>query len=377
MNMKGKVLLISAVIQAAFFCCPALLLADGCGDLVEVSIYGKDNRMEYCAADDILKTLSESVAAIFTSDRLTEGKDGGYTIKKGVTLDKPLLETGDDRPLGPGERYRGQIRGASCAGSLVGDDLLLTAGHCIRDGKINPFEGRPCGELKVVFGYRVERTGLNPSKFRKDEVYSCKEPVKHVLTDGGLDFAVIRLDRKVVGRKPLAINRKQNLREGTGLITMGYPTGIPLKIADGAKVRSVNKKKGFFMADLDAFYGCSGSPVFNSKTLLIEGIAVRGGDDYEPDPADPEQLRATVYPQNGGPGEGCTLAAAVQSYVPVTDSERDMLWLNAKTKDLYGDMVREMQKRKNQPSGKNAGDMRLIEPFYQPVNMPEPEPLEI
>ena len=64
------------------------------------------------------------------------------------------------------------------------------------------------------------------------------------------------------------------------MVVIGYPSGLPTKIADQAQVRT-NKHRNFFVANLDTFGGNSGSPVINKSSGLVEGILVRGESDYK------------------------------------------------------------------------------------------------
>jgi V8-like Glu-specific endopeptidase len=58
------------------------------------------------------------------------------------------------------------------------------------------------------------------------------------------------------------------------IYVIGHPCGLPLKYAPGAYVCDVNET--CFSADLDVYSGNSGSPVFDSKTHEVIGMAVRG-----------------------------------------------------------------------------------------------------
>lgn len=94
----------------------------------------------------------------------------------------------------------------------------------------------------------------------------------------GTDFALIRLDRPVRGRNPVLLNR-DDVSEGTPLLMIGNPDGLPLKVAGNARVRQLFQN--YFVANLDAFHGNSGSPVFNAGTGLLEGLLSRGKErDY-------------------------------------------------------------------------------------------------
>ena len=64
---------------------------------------------------------------------------------------------------------------------------------------------------------------------------------------------------------------------------IGYPWGLPAKVAGGAKVNDT-AAEGYFTANLDAFGGNSGSVVINDRTGKAEGILVRGATDWAWDP---------------------------------------------------------------------------------------------
>jgi hypothetical protein len=73
------------------------------------------------------------------------------------------------------------------------------------------------------------------------------------------------------------------LEPNDSVVVIGYPLGLPVKIADDAIVRSLGK--GFFKANCDTYEGNSGSAVFDDAQLqkghlLVDGILVRGEDDF-------------------------------------------------------------------------------------------------
>jgi V8-like Glu-specific endopeptidase len=65
---------------------------------------------------------------------------------------------------------------------------------------------------------------------------------------------------------------------GSEVLVIGHPTGLPTKLADGAVIRSL--KETYFIANLDTYGGNSGSAVFDANSGLVEGILVRGEQDY-------------------------------------------------------------------------------------------------
>ena len=273
------------------------------------SIYGFDDRQDYYAASAPMKQLSDSVVSLWNANyvRTVDGKATMSTVNFGQAVG-----------LCPGQKFAEQPIGAFCSGTLVGEDVVMTAGHCIVD------EAK-CAATKLVFGYALKKAGDYPTTVPAGDVYGCSSIIKRdldtktgflesIFNGGpGPDFALIRLDRKVTGRKPLAIHKKAKPANGDRLFVIGHPVGLPLKVAGNAKVRDASPKY-FFKADLDTFGGNSGSAVFNASTNLIEGILVRGDVDFIDSPAGCKV--ASVVPQDGGRGEAVTKISVVEKYIP-------------------------------------------------------------
>lgn len=334
--MKLKVL--AMTVLAAALLRQAAPLSAGPLNVIPCSIYGTDDRVDYYQADKIMKKLAESTAALFKdSDIPLDEATGNYKLK--------LLSLKDKYNLKGGQNFGSQPVGAFCSATLVGEDTVLTSGHCF---KPDP-RGAPCERVKFVFGYAVTKEGETPAVFAAGNVYSCKE-VKYsrvqddvsnfacisgdcrakALAGLGADFAIVKLDRKVTGRYPLAVSRKA-IMKGAKVAAVGYPSGLPVKVAGNGKVRSVSTG-GYFVTDLDTFGGNSGGAVFNTLTFKIEGVLSRGGVDYVygsgtpvEDPKNPYLQvpgEANVYPQEGGRGEDVTLSTAFEQLIPATEMEK-------------------------------------------------------
>lgn len=167
------------------------------------------------------------------------------------------------------ERFADQPVLANCTGFLIADDILVTAGHCVD----NVFQ---CRNFSWVFGFKEDT-----NKIKKSDVYKCQEILSQDLDNSRFmtrDYAIIRLDRKVIDREPLPIRTSGRVGLNEELAIIGHPSGLPMKTADSATVKS--SRINFFYSDLDAFQGNSGSPVINRETGLVEGILVEGGEDY-------------------------------------------------------------------------------------------------
>lgn len=153
---------------------------------------------------------------------------------------------------------------------LASSDTFITAAHCI--------ENVSCQNFSVIFDWRIEQEGVYPSDINSANVYRCSS----VVYDGrerGYDFALIKLDREVRGRVPLAVERKE-IGKNSYVFVIGYPSGLPVKITspNTSKIRSVSSTT--YVCDLDTFRGNSGSPVFDETTMKVIGIVIEGESDY-------------------------------------------------------------------------------------------------
>lgn len=229
-------------------------------------IYGDDNRKDlYQVTDPTLKKLSESTVALIAWADLKAVSGNKYQIK--------AIKYGVEYDLCKTEPYFHQNLAAFCSGFLVAPDTLVTAGHCISDEKT-------CADTAFVFGYAYKTATSAPTHAANADVYKCKEIVHSEQVGGGADFAVIKLDRAVTNRPSLKFRMNGEINRGDSLVVIGHPGGLPTKIADGATVRDATPA-GYFVANLDTYGGNSGSAVFNAKTHEVEGLLVRGEQDFE------------------------------------------------------------------------------------------------
>ena len=254
-------------------------------------VYGDDNRVEaskYMTKSGAAfnKNMARPVAAMIEKKYFSRIWSDKYKTYSDKYLEVTGSTLGKEFQLCSAERFREQIAIANCTGFLVGTRVLVTAGHCIQSQS-------DCDENVWVFDYVLEKTKGNKFFAEKSKVYKCQRVIKTtILKRGestplgnatGTDYAVILLDRHVLDRPYLEINR-HGISKDAKLAVIGHPSGIPMKIADVAVVRD-NSKDAYFTTNLDTFGGNSGSPVFNIKTGLVEGILVRGEEDYVADRA--------------------------------------------------------------------------------------------
>jgi V8-like Glu-specific endopeptidase len=268
-------------------------------------VYGADDRRDwYEVGDATARARAASTAAVLRSTSLTLRTDGRYQIATGTTL-------ASSQGVCSTEPYRTQPTPAFCTAFLVAPDLVATAGHCITGNS-------SCSSARFVFDFRMESATTVRSVVEAADVYRCAAIVGRAETSTD-DWGVIRLDRPVTGRTPLALRRTGTVALGTALTVIGHPSGLPIKIADGATVRNATHAN-YFEVNVDTYGGNSGSPVFNNNTGEVEGILVRGNTDY----VDNSSLRCYVSnqcPDTGSPGglgwDDITRTSRFTALVPV------------------------------------------------------------
>ena len=226
-------------------------------------IYGDDDRLDYYQVTDVAwQAKADSTVALIRSSSLDT--QGPVTNIKSVHY-------GQSMGLCVSEPYYEQETAAFCSGFLLSPDTIVTAGHCIRSQE-------SCASTKFVIGFRLEAAGVQPRQVASDQVYSCATLVHSVASPTGEDFAVVKLDRAVTQVQPLAFRQSGALALDDALTVIGHPTGLPLKVAGGATVRTMGAE--FLVANLDTYGGNSGSAVFNTVTGEVEGVLVRGETDF-------------------------------------------------------------------------------------------------
>ena len=228
-------------------------------------IYGADNRQEfYQVQDDHLKQLSRSVALVVERSDIFESLNESLNRLR-------LIHVGDDLNLCREEVFYNQYMSGFCTAFLVADDVVATAGHCFRDA----FSA--CYVSAFVFDWHMKDSQHTPTSAPSDNIYTCKEVMVSQMDPH--DYALIRLDRKVVGREALKLRPSGRVAVGEKVLAMGHPYGLPLKMVREARVRQVFKSS--FVANLDTYKGNSGSPVISETTREVVGVFVGGDVDLE------------------------------------------------------------------------------------------------
>jgi subtilisin-like proprotein convertase family protein len=265
-------------------------------------IYGADDRIEvWQETDPILRQMAEAACVVIFPSEVINNGDGTYTL-----VTEPWFSQGGT--LCADEPFRGQPQIGFCSGFLVGTDLITTAGHCV-----GPSGVVSATNAAFVFNFEIDTMGGSaPVVVPASDVYFGSTQVSYAL-GSGLDHSVVRVDRPVTGRNPVPIRRDGVVSNGDPLAVIGHPVVLPKKIAGGAEVKDNNGTSGWFDSNLDTYGGNSGSMVVNLNTYEVEGILVRGLQDFT---SVGGCVRSNVVSDNNGSYEECSKTTAFASAVP-------------------------------------------------------------
>ena len=172
----------------------------------------------------------------------------GTVLKRLVTADESRGWEGVGR-LNIGSR-------AFCTGSLIAENLVLTAGHCLYDPATGQL-ARP-DEIEFLAGWR----GGRAAAYR-----GARRLVVHpgYMADTGqrsVDLALIELDRPIrsTSIRPYETGKRTFLERDVGVVSYAHDRAEMASIQDTCHV--LGRVQGTLVLDCDVDFGSSGAPVF-------------------------------------------------------------------------------------------------------------------
>jgi hypothetical protein len=236
-----------------------------------------DNRKEiFNIPNPKEKANADTILGIFTESQL-EKSSNTWKLKEnnGVFDHMP----GTNKPLCRDTRFKGQPLGPFGTAVAVRPHFIVTANHNLNN--IDP------KELLFIFGYRMNSNNTAVKSFPAKEVFHCEKVIKSKVNP---DLCFIKVKEEI---PPSRISKVTSISIDRGAVyNIGHPLCLPAKHADNANIRRSDEKS--FWADLDAFRGNSGSPVFLKNSDVVVGIIA--------DTRDPEQY---CFGESGEPPNCC------------------------------------------------------------------------
>lgn len=232
-------------------------------------VYEEDNRYDIYDYPDI----PWREVAIKSTVALVDKLDLDISDPNDIQPISPTLE--EDQELCSDQRFLHQPVAAVCSGTLIDDDKVLTAGHCM-------LSQWRCDSTRIIFNYAMDSENKASNISSKDMFY-CKKILTRKVSRW-VDFAIIQLDRPATPRfKPALFKRlAEPMVEKSEVLVIGFPSGLPMKIADNGKVRDARANDlDAFISTTDTFGGNSGSGVYDRRTGELVGILIGGEEDYE------------------------------------------------------------------------------------------------
>ena len=168
-----------------------------------------------------------------------------------------------------------------CTGTLISNDLFLTAGHCFDQtggSWVRPKDNATgttippteiATRMQVNFNYQVDPSG----NLRTEQSFAVLELVEYRL--GGLDFAICRLDGNPGATWGTTAVSTTDAAVNDMICIIGHPAGWPKRIEAGPTTSLSGDS--IFYNDIDTLGGNSGSGILRASDGSIVGVHTNGG----------------------------------------------------------------------------------------------------
>jgi len=184
------------------------------------------------------------------------------------------------------DRYRDEAGNVNdqgwCTGTLIDDDLFLTAGHCLDPSNTGTWklphekggiELRPAElarEFVVQFRYEVPAQPDTPSPQSTESVLRLEEYRLQ-----GLDYAILRLSNHPGLQNGTTRISPRDLRPDSRIAILQHPAAAPMKVGAG----TIARLQGSMLTydTIDTLGGSSGAGILDAETGKLVGVHTNGG----------------------------------------------------------------------------------------------------
>jgi V8-like Glu-specific endopeptidase len=170
-----------------------------------------------------------------------------------------------------------------CSGTLITEDLFVTAGHCLETRPLGWIVPRAEGtdmpisraevatNMRVEFDYQLDPNGND----QEPQPFSVVEVVEDRL--GELDYAIVRLEDAPGERLGITRIGTADAPVGGSICIIGHPGGQQKRI-DAGTIRAYEEVRVFY-DDISTEGGSAGSGILSSSDGALVGIHTNGGCD--------------------------------------------------------------------------------------------------
>jgi V8-like Glu-specific endopeptidase len=170
------------------------------------------------------------------------------------------------------------------SGTMISEDLFLTAGHCFYNIPIgwqvplsnNNNQPIPPHEVAKNMHINFNHQYAPNEVLRQSRAFAILELLEYEYNYiSGLDYAIVKVDGNPGNIYGYTNISDSNVREGDQVCIIGHPQGNPKKIHGGPITYVTDNRIGY--NTIDTHSGSSGSGILHSPSGKLAGIHTNGG----------------------------------------------------------------------------------------------------
>lgn len=228
--------------------------------------------------------IRESICGASDESQAVESYDGTLGVTKELVSvhEKPVGQMQWNSDLAGKYTNPGTVNGERwCSGTLISDNLFLSAGHCFDsepdgwqvpriNGTSDPISPHEIAKnMHINFNYQSDPSG----RLRQEESYPINELLEYRLN--GLDYAIVKLEGNPGQKFGCGTISLIDSIIGSNVCIIGHPEGWPKVVEAGHISDFKDTLLGY--NDLDTRAGNSGSGILDGTNGKIVGVHTNGG----------------------------------------------------------------------------------------------------